>query len=588
MKKRSLWCGLYGPCWNRIPTFASQLTLPSPLPTTSLRSRTVTTSAPSPSSTSTSVNGSTTDSPPQKITRKAARKAAHAKADQVEDPSQNTKPGWEVVIGLELHAQIASTSKLFSGAGVSFIAPSNCKVSLIDAAYPGTLPSLNGYCVRQAIKAGLALNGRVNRLSRFDRKHYFYADLPAGYQITQNQMPIVSGGSLTLFPFDENRKRTVRIDRIQLEQDSGKLFHDEHPVYTLVDLNRAGVGLLEIVSKPDMRSGQEVVEYLTKMQALLHAIDVSDTTAMDASALRCDINISVNRVGGPPGTRCEIKNVNSIKHIVKAIEYETGRQMEVLAGGGTVTQETRHYDPEQGKTIRLRTKEDEVDYRYFPEPDLPPLILPESLIEEVKAELPELPDAKQARLIDSYKLSAYNAKVLVDMDAVKFFEESIAEISRGCSEEVSSDRKGEKDNAKLAQMICNWITSELSGLLSAEEKTIAQSSVTPSQLSSIIQLIQQETISGAIGKQVIELMHKGDTRNAKDIIEEKGWVLTQDNEMIEELCKQVVANNPEDLAKFRSGKTRVKQFFVGEVMKRTKGKANPKRVTEILEKYLSE
>lgn len=504
--------------------------------------------------------------------------------------------GWEVVVGLELHAQILSQSKLFSGARAQFGGASNAQVALFDAAYPGTLPALNEECVRQAVRVGLALGGQVNLRSRFDRKHYFYCDMPSGYQITQNTHPIVTGGHLTIFPFDESRRRSIALHRVQLEQDSGKSYHDQHPLNTLVDLNRAGFALLEIISQPDLRSGEEAVEYLQKMQMLLHCVGASDPRLMDKSSLRCDVNVSVNRVGGPRGTRCEVKNVNSLKQIQRAIEYETERQIELLEGGGVIEQETRYFDPHLDRTVRLRSKEDEVDYRYFPEPDLPPLVIEEGLVEQIRAELPELPDDKCRRLVADYDLPLYDAQVLVDTyGATHFFEQAVREGRRQGSQSSSSEepkkREEEEEEAKgstkLHRMMASWVTSELFGRLASAGKSVEESPVTPGQVSSIVGLIHAGTISRATGKQVLDLMALGDSRLAPDIVQAKGWQLTHDASALEQLVLQVVGTYPNDVARYRSGEVKLKRFFVGEVMKASKGRADPKTINQLLEQHLA-
>lgn len=475
------------------------------------------------------------------------------------------------MIGLELHAQVLSQSKLFSGARARFGGTSNAQVALFDAAYPGTLPSVNGECVRQAVRAGLALGGRVQLRSRFDRKHYFYCDLPAGYQITQNTHPVVMGGEITLFPFDDARRRTVALQRIQLEQDSGKSYHDQHPLKTLIDLNRAGMALLEIISNPDLRSADEAVEFLEKVQMVLKCIGVSDPRIMDKSSLRCDVNVSVKRVGGPLGTRCEVKNVNSLKQIKRAIEYESERQIAILSAGGTVEQETRFFDPHLDQTVRLRAKEDELDYRYFPEPDLPPLVIEEALVEQIRSELPELPEKRCRRLMSEYSLPLYDSLVLASAHgAASFFEEAI--------------RLGVGTQARL---MANWVTSELFGRLASLGKSIEESPVSPAQLCSLVGLIQEGTITGSVGKQVLDLMAGGDSRLAYDIVQDQGWQRTQDHSLLEQLVRQVVEKYPKDVERYQTGETKLKRFFVGEVMKAARGRADPKMLNRLIDKMIN-
>jgi aspartyl-tRNA(Asn)/glutamyl-tRNA(Gln) amidotransferase subunit B len=471
---------------------------------------------------------------------------------------------WEVVLGLEVHAQVVSSAKLFSGAATLFGADPNTQVSFVDAAMPGMLPVINEFCVEQAVKTGLGLEAEINRVSVFDRKNYFYADLPAGYQISQYTRPIVGKGKIIL-DLPEGRTREVGITRLHLEQDAGKSLHDQHPTKTYVDLNRAGVALMEIVSEPDMRSAEEAAAYIRKLRAILRYLGTCDGN-MEEGSLRCDVNVSVRRPGGELGTRCEIKNVNSIRFISQAIDYEARRQIALIEDGGTVQQETRLYDPGKGETRPMRSKEHAHDYRYFPDPDLLPLELDEGWIARIKASMPELPDAKKARFMADYKLSAYDAGVLVMERATADFYERVA--------------KGR--DPKLA---ANWVIVEHFGALNRTGKTIEDAPVTAEGLGGLIDLIADNTISGRLAKDVFALMFETG-KPARQIVEEKGLKQVTDTGAIEAAIDKVMAEQAEKVAEYRSGKDKLFGYFVGQVMRATGGKANPALLNELLKKKL--
>lgn len=471
---------------------------------------------------------------------------------------------WEYVIGLEVHAQISSKAKLFSGAATEFGAAPNTQVSLVDAALPGMLPVLNKYCVEQAIKTGLGINAEINKLSVFDRKNYFYADLPQGYQISQFYIPIVQNGHLNVRTEDGSEKR-IRINRIHLEQDAGKSIHDQHPEYSLIDLNRSGIALMEVVTEPDMSSPYEAAEYVKKLRTLFRYVGSCDGN-MDQGSMRCDANISVRKPGGELGTRCEIKNLNSVKNITKAIEYEAMRQVELLESGGTVDQETRLFDVNTGQTRTMRSKEDANDYRYFPDPDLLPVRVDDALIEKLRAELPELPDAKIHRYVSDLGLSQYDAEVIVaDEDIAKYFEEASAGAN--------------------AKNVANWISSELFGRLNKNSMALSECKITPVMIRDLVALIEKGTISGKIAKTVFEEMFEsGDA--AETIVEAKGLVQVSDRSSIEPIIDEVIAANPDSVEAYRSGKDKLFGFFVGQVMKKTGGKASPSMVNELLKEKL--
>ncbi len=471
---------------------------------------------------------------------------------------------WETVIGLEVHAQAMSEAKLFSGAATAFGAGPNTQVSLVDAAFPGMLPVINRRCVEQAVRTGLGLNAQINLRSVFDRKNYFYPDLPAGYQISQYKEPIVGEGEVTV-DLEDGSSRTVRIERLHLEQDAGKSIHDMDPKRTFVDLNRAGVALMEIVSKPDMRSADEAGAYLAKLRSILRYLGTCDGN-MEQGSLRADVNVSVRRPGEALGTRCEIKNLNSIRFIKQAIEHEARRQIEILEDGGTIEQETRLFDPGRGETRAMRSKEEAHDYRYFPDPDLLPLELDPDWVEEIRASLPELPDAKKARFVSDYGLSAGDAATLAaDREDADFFE-AVA--------------KGRKD-PKLAG---NWVINEFYGRLNKAGQRRADSPVTAEKLSGLLALIESGEISGRIAKDVFDAMFETG-KDAAAIVESKGLKQISDSGAIEAIVDRLIAENPKQVAQAKE-QPKVAGWFVGQVMKATRGQANPAVVNEILRKKL--
>jgi aspartyl-tRNA(Asn)/glutamyl-tRNA(Gln) amidotransferase subunit B len=477
-----------------------------------------------------------------------------------------TTGDWEMVIGLEVHAQITSKSKLFSGAATEFGAAPNAQVSLVDAGFPGMLPVINGVCVEQAVRTGLGIKAQINLWSVFDRKNYFYADLPNGYQISQFKQPIVGSGEL-LLDLPDGSSRTVGITRLHLEQDAGKSMHDQSPNETYVDLNRAGVALMEIVSEPDMRSPEEAGAYLKKLRAILRYLGTCDGN-MEEGSMRCDVNLSMRRMGVTTlGTRCEIKNVNSIRFVQQAIEYEARRQVEILEGGGEIKQETRLWDTSKGETRSMRSKEEAHDYRYFPDPDLLPLQLDAAWVEAIKQSLPELPDEKKARFITEYGLKPYDAAVLVaERPSAEFFEQ------------VAKGRDG-----KLA---ANWVTGEFFGALNKLGKTIENSPISADALGGLVDLLSDQTISGRIAKEVFEEM-LASGKPAAQIVEEKGLKQVTDTGAIEKSIDDILAANADKVAEYRSGKDKLFGFFVGQVMKATGGKVNPAMLNDLLKKKLS-
>ena len=471
---------------------------------------------------------------------------------------------YEVVIGLEVHAQVLSNSKLFSNSATKFGSEPNTQVSLVDAAFPGMLPVINEFCVRQAVKTGIGLKAKINKKSIFDRKNYFYADLPQGYQISQYKDPIVGEGSIVLdLP---SGPKTIGIERLHLEQDAGKSIHDIDPSSTLVDLNRSGVALMEIVSKPDLRSPEEVNLYIKKLRSIMRYLGTCDGNMQEGS-LRADVNVSVRKLGSDKfGTRCEIKNVNSIKFMQMAIEYEANRQAELLEEGGIIDQETRLFDTKKNQTRSMRSKEDAHDYRYFPDPDLLPLEFNDQFIEDIKSEIPELPDQKKDRFIEKFKLSPYEATILVsDLETSKYFEKVI-----------------KNSDVKLS---ANWITGELFALLNEKNIEIDQSPISPENLSKLINLISDGTISGKIAKTLFVEMSNGDM-DPKKIVEEKSLKQQSDPKELEKIIDKVILDNPDNVQKYKSGKDKLFGFFVGQVMKASSGKANPKIVNDILKKKL--
>ena len=471
---------------------------------------------------------------------------------------------YEVIIGLEVHAQVLSESKLFSSSPTKFGSEPNTQVSLVDAAFPGMLPVINEFCIKQAIKTGIGLNAKINNKSIFDRKNYFYADLPQGYQISQYKDPIVGEGSVVLDL--SSGTKTVGIERLHLEQDAGKSIHDIDPKNTLVDLNRSGVALMEIVSKPDLRSPEEVNVYIKKLRSIMRYLGTCDGNMQEGS-LRADVNVSVRKQGEDKyGTRCEIKNVNSIKFMQMAIEHEANRQVDILEEGGKIEQETRLFDTKKNETRSMRSKEDAHDYRYFPDPDLLPLEFTNDYIENIKKEIPELPDQKKSRFIEKFKLSPYEANILVsDLDTSKYFEDVI-----------------QNSDVKLSS---NWITSELFALLNERNLEITESPISSKNLSKLINLIKDGTISGKIAKTVFEIMADGD-QNPIDIVKEKDLKQQSDPRELEKLIDKVINENQDKVKEYKSGKEKLFGFFVGQSMKASGGKANPQLVNEILKNKL--
>jgi aspartyl-tRNA(Asn)/glutamyl-tRNA(Gln) amidotransferase subunit B len=471
---------------------------------------------------------------------------------------------WEIVIGLEIHAQVLTKSKLFSGASADFGGAPNAHVSPVDAGMPGMLPVINKLCVEHAVRTGLGLNATINKHSVFERKNYFYPDLPQGYQISQYAHPIVGNGEIEIDLADGSTK-SVGIERLHLEQDAGKSLHDQHPTKSYVDLNRSGNPLMEIVSKPDMNSAEEAAAYVTKIRAILRYLGTCDGN-MDEGSMRCDVNVSVRKPGAPLGTRCEIKNVNSIRFVAQAIECEARRQIEVIEGGSKIVQETRLFDTKAGTTRAMRSKEEAHDYRYFPDPDLLPLKLEQSFIDAIKKTLPELPDARKHRFMKDYGLSVADASALIsEKSRADFFEAAV---------------KG--NDAKLT---ANWVLTELLGALNKAEKDLADSPVSATQLGGLVALISDNTISGRIAKEVFaEMFATG--KNAAAIVEEKGLRQVTDTGAIEKIVDEVLKNNPDKIAEYNSGKDKLFGFFVGQVLKQSGGKANPGMVNDLLKSKL--
>jgi len=472
---------------------------------------------------------------------------------------------YEVVIGLEVHAQVLSDSKLFSTSATKFGSEPNTQVSLVDAAFPGMLPVINEYCIKQAVKTGIGLNAKIHKKSIFDRKNYFYADLPQGYQISQYKDPIVGEGNVILdLP---SGPKNIGIERLHLEQDAGKSIHDIDPGNTLVDLNRSGVALMEIVSKPDLRSPEEVNLYIKKLRSIMRYLGTCDGNMQEGS-LRADVNVSVRKIGEDKlGTRCEIKNVNSIKFMQMAIEFEANRQVELIEEGGKIDQETRLFDTKKNETRSMRSKEDAHDYRYFPDPDLLPLEFDDDFIENIKKEIPELPDQKKNRFIEQFKLSPYEATILVsDLDTSKYFEKVI-----------------ENSDVKLS---ANWITGELFALLNEKNLEISQSPIGPQNLSKLLNLISDGTISGKIAKTVFEIM-SNDDKDPNIIVKEKGLKQESDPKALEALIQKVLSSNEDKVKEYKSGKDKLFSFFVGQAMKESKGKGNPQLINKILKEKLN-
>ena len=471
---------------------------------------------------------------------------------------------WEVVIGLEVHAQVTSNAKLFSGASTSFGAAPNENVSLVDAAMPGMLPVINRECVYQAIRTGLGLNAQINLRSVFDRKNYFYADLPQGYQISQFKDPIVGEGSLRIVMSDGS-SRDIGIERLHLEQDAGKSMHDQHPSKSYIDLNRTGVALMEIVSRPDIRSSAEAAAYVKKLRSILRYLGTCDGN-MEEGSLRADVNVSVRRPGTPLGTRTETKNLNSLRFIQMAIDHEVSRQIEIIEDGGKVDQETRLFDTSTGATRTMRSKEDAHDYRYFPDPDLLPLFVTQDEVDKLAADLPELPDDIRDRLIGDYGLSAYDASVITEERETALYYE-----------EASTDRD--------RKLVANWMTVELFGALNKSGKTLANCPVSPRMLGQLVELISDGTISGRIAKDVFADMFESG-KMAQTIVDEKGLKQVSDSGAIETLIDQVLTANQDKVDQYRGGKDKLFGFFVGQVMKQSGGQANPGMVNQILRKKL--
>ena len=488
---------------------------------------------------------------------------AHARPADPKKLIKGATGDWEIVVGMEIHAQVTSNAKLFSGASTGFGAEPNEHVSLVDAAMPGMLPVINAECVKQAVRTGLGLNAQINNRSVFDRKNYFYPDLPQGYQISQYKSPIVGEGEIVV-DLSPTEQITVGIERLHLEQDAGKSIHDQHPTMSFVDLNRSGVALMEIVSKPDLRSAEEAKAYVSKLRTILRYLGTCDGD-MEKGNLRADVNVSVRKPGDALGTRCEIKNVNSIRFIGQAVDTEARRQIGIIEDGGTIDQETRLYDPGKGETRSMRSKEEAHDYRYFPDPDLLPLVFDDAFVESLKGALPELPDAKKARFIATYGLSPYDASVLVaERDQADYFEE------------VAKGRDG--------KAAANWVINELFGRLNKEGKDVTTSPVSAAQLGGLVDLIGEGVISGKIAKDLFEIVwtEGGDPRQ---IVEARGMKQVTDTGAIEKAVDEIIAANPDKVEQVKAKPTML-GWFVGQAMKASGGKANPQALNEILKAKL--
>ena len=472
--------------------------------------------------------------------------------------------GWELVIGIEIHAQVKSNSKLFSSSSTDFGSGPNSQVSLVDAAMPGMLPVINKFCVEQAVRSGIGLNAKINNKSIFDRKNYFYQDLPQGYQISQFKDPIVGNGFIDIV-LDDQTKR-IGIERLHLEQDAGKSLHDQDPNLTFVDLNRSGIALMEIVSNPDMSSADEAVEYIKKVRSILRYLDTCDGN-MEQGSLRADVNVSVNKLGDELGTRCEIKNLNSFKYIHSAIIYEAKRQVKLIESGESIHQETRLYNIDTGETRSMRSKEDAHDYRYFPDPDLLPLEIEDKWIEEIKSTIPELPDQKKHRFIKDYNLSEYDAGVIV-------------------SDKATSDYYEKVVKNRSPKLVTTWVTSELFSILNKKNLTIDESPVSHDKLGELIDNIESGKVSNRLAKDIFEEMCETG-KSPSDIISEKGLSQISDEGELEKLVNDVLLANPENVEKYKNGKDKLFGFFVGEAMKLSKGKANPKLLNELLKSKLN-
>jgi aspartyl-tRNA(Asn)/glutamyl-tRNA(Gln) amidotransferase subunit B len=483
--------------------------------------------------------------------------------------------GWEIVIGLEVHAQLSTKSKIFSGSPTAYGSAPNSQANLVDLAYPGVLPVLNGEAVRMAVKFGLAVDATIAERSVFARKNYFYPDLPKGYQISQYELPIVAKGHMDIVLDDGARKR-IGITRAHLEEDAGKSLHEGLPKQSGIDLNRAGTPLIEIVSEPDMRSAKEAVAYLKKVHTLVRYLEICDGNMQEGS-FRCDANVSVRRVGAEKfGTRAEIKNINSFRYVEKAINYEVARQVDVLEGGGKVVQETRLYDPDKGETRSMRSKEEANDYRYFPDPDLLPVEIDAAYIANVKATLPELPDQKAARFAAQFGLSEYDAGVLTSSKELAAYYEEVAKLLAG----------GKEPSKEQAKLSANWVAGSLAAALNEHNLEIGESRIGAAGLAGLLGRIADNTISGKIAKDVFEAMW-AEGKDADAIIESKGLKQITDTGAIEKAIDEVMAKNPGQLADYRSGKDKLFGFFVGQVMKATAGKANPAQLNDLLKKKLA-
>ena len=483
----------------------------------------------------------------------------------MENIIETEKTKWEIVVGLEIHCQIISKSKIFSGASTEFGDDPNVNVSFVDAGMPGMLPTLNKECVRQAVKTGLGLNAKINTYSEFSRKNYFYADMPTGYQITQFKYPIVGEGEVVIDLADGKSKK-IGIERMHIEQDAGKSIHDLSPNKTYIDLNRAGVGLMEIVTKPDFRSPDEAGAFLRKLRSILRYLGTCDGN-MDEGSMRCDVNVSVRPYGSDElRTRCEMKNVNSVKFVMQAIENEAKRQIEVYENNGNVIQETRQFDPSTGQTKVMRKKEFAHDYRYFPEPDLPALVLSEQYIEEIRRDLVELPDAKKQRFINTMGLTPYDAMVICEnKDVADFFEKA--------------------SHNHDAKKVANWMMSDFFAMLNKKKLSIDESPVSAENLGNLVELITKDVISGKIAKEVFEIMAEtGDS--PEKIVEEKGLKQVTDTKAIEDIIDRVIADNPDNVEAYKKGKTNLLGWFVGQTIKLSQGKANPSIVNQLIRKKL--
>lgn len=478
---------------------------------------------------------------------------------------ETAKGKWEVIVGLEIHCQIISKSKIFSGASTEFGDDPNVNVSFIDAGMPGMLPTLNKECVHQAVKTGLGLNAKINKYSEFSRKNYFYADLPSGYQITQFRYPIVGEGHIKI-DLPDGSSKNIGIERMHIEQDAGKSIHDLSPTKSFIDFNRAGVGLMEIVTKPDFRAPEEAGAFLRKLRSILRYLGTCDGN-MDEGSMRCDVNVSVRPYGSDElRTRCEMKNVNSVKFVMQAIEIESKRHIEVYENGGDISQETRQFDPVGGQTKVMRKKEFAHDYRYFPEPDLPYLVLSDEYIAKIKAEMPELPDAKKQRFMQDMGLTAYDADVICENKEVADFFEKAA-------------------TGHDAKKVANWLMGDFFSMLNKKKLDISQSPITPENLGILVDLINKEIISGKIAKDVFEIMAETG-ENPEKIVEEKGLKQVTDTGAIEKIIDEIIANNPENVAAYKNGKTNLAGWFVGQTMKMSQGKANPAIVNKLIKEKL--